>query len=503
MPVATRRRVLVVGIDGVRLDTLRRLDTPHLDALAASGFLAPVVVEPGTPTMSGPCWATIATGVTVEKHAVWSNDFGGHRLAVFPDFATRLWAAGRRTYVAAGWEPLVTVANGGPLFRGAGRLSHVAPASDDCAGWEEADELITADAVRVLAEHDPEASFVYLGAVDETAHILGCGAEYERAIVRADERLGRLFAAVRGRAGFAEEAWTFLVVTDHGHRDEGGHGGRSELERTAWIACAGPDVPAGARVGELRHQDVAAQVFASLDSPPDSHWTLDGRPFAVEPQAVLLDMDGTLVDTEALWWRTAREVAEGLGHPLTDADTSEVVGRSVEDTAVHLWRSSGTERALGAVVAELDARFLAAVQTEAAALPGALELLGVLRDMGIPTALVTASPRPVVESVLKVLGAESFQVTVTADDTDRTKPHPEPYLAAAQALGVDPASCLAVEDSPAGIAAAEAAGCRVVAVPSLVPVEAAPGRRVLTGLQELVELLQAGREPRDQRPAGL
>ncbi|MFF9011449.1 HAD-IA family hydrolase [Streptomyces sp. NPDC014870] len=496
MSVAARRRVLVVGIDGVRLDTLSRLGTPHLDALAASGFLAPVLVEPGTPTMSGPCWATIVTGVTVDKHAVWSNDFSGNRLSVFPDFTTRLRDAGRRTYVAAGWEPLVTVANGGPLFRGPGRLSHVAPAADDCAGWEAADELVTVDAARVLAEQDPEASFVYLGAVDETAHILGCGTEYERAIVRADERLGRLLAAVRGRAAYAEEAWTFLVVTDHGHRDQGGHGGRSDLERTAWIACAGPDVPVGAPVGELRHQDVAAQVFASLDCPPDSHWTLDGRPFTVEPRAVLLDMDGTLVDTEALWWRTARVVAEGLGHPLTDADTAAVVGRCVEDTAVHLWRTSGTGRPLGAVVAELDAGFLTAVQEEATALPGALELLGTLRDMGIPAALVTASPRPVVESVLKLLGTESFQVTVTADDVDRTKPHPEPYLAAARALGVDPASCLAVEDSPVGIAAAEAAGCRVVAVPSLFPVEAAPGRRVLTGLQELVELLRAGRVPR-------
>ncbi|MFJ3583136.1 HAD-IA family hydrolase [Streptomyces sp. NPDC090127] len=493
MPVAVRRRVLVVGIDGVRLDTLSRLDTPHLDALAAAGFLAPVVVEPGTPTMSGPCWATIVTGVTVDKHAVWSNDFSGNRLAVFPDFTTRLRDAGRRTFVAAAWEPLVTVANGGPLFRGPGRVSHIAPAADDCEGWEEADELITADAVRVLAAYDPEASFVYLGAVDETAHILGCGEEYERAIVRADERLGRLLAAVRGRATYAEEAWTVVVVTDHGHRDEGGHGGRSELERTAWIACAGPDVPVGARVGVLRHQDVAAQVFASLDVPADSHWTLDGRPFAARPQAVLLDMDGTLVDTEALWWRTAREVAEGIGHRLTDADTSEVVGRCVADTAVHLWRVSGTERPLDALVAELDARFLAAVEEETTVLPGAGELLGTLRDLGIPTALVTASPRPVVESVLKLLGAESFQVTVTADDTDRTKPHPEPYLAAARALGVDPAGCLAVEDSPAGIAAAEAAGCRVAAVPSLVPVDAGPGRRVLTGLQELVELLEAGR----------
>ncbi len=116
MPDAVHR-VLVVGIDGVRIDTLRRLPTPHLDALAADGFLAAVEVDDRTPTMSGPCWATIVTGVGVEKHGVWSNDFGGHRLDVFPDFATRLAVQkGRRTFVAAGWRPLMQVRDGGPLF---------------------------------------------------------------------------------------------------------------------------------------------------------------------------------------------------------------------------------------------------------------------------------------------------------------------------------------------------------------------------------------------------
>ncbi|MBK3560667.1 alkaline phosphatase family protein, partial [Streptomyces sp. MBT56] len=76
------RRVLVVGIDGVRLDTLHRVPTPHLDAVADAGFLAPVTVGEDTPTMSGPCWATVVTGVRVTKHAVWSNDFSGHRVEV-------------------------------------------------------------------------------------------------------------------------------------------------------------------------------------------------------------------------------------------------------------------------------------------------------------------------------------------------------------------------------------------------------------------------------------
>lgn len=99
-------RVLVVGIDGVRLDLLPMLETPHLDEVAHSGFLAPVHIDDDTPTMSGPCWTTIVTGVGVAKHGVWGNNFAGNRLGVFPDFTTRLAAErGLRTFAAGGWEP--------------------------------------------------------------------------------------------------------------------------------------------------------------------------------------------------------------------------------------------------------------------------------------------------------------------------------------------------------------------------------------------------------------
>lgn len=145
-------RVLVVGIDGVRLDVLNRLPTPHLDALAAEGFLAPIEVDADTPTMSGPCWATVVTGVTVAKHGVWSNDFTGNRLDVFPDFATRLAVQdGRRTFVAAGWQPLMQAHHGGPLFRAPSRAAYVSPTADTPEAWEHCDEQITEASVRVLA----------------------------------------------------------------------------------------------------------------------------------------------------------------------------------------------------------------------------------------------------------------------------------------------------------------------------------------------------------------
>lgn len=281
-PPEPRRRVLVVGIDGVRLDLLPAVSTPHLDAVAAAGFLAPIEIDETTPTMSGPCWATIVTGVGVAKHGVYGNHFAGHRLDVFPDFTTRLARQdGRKTFVAAGWEPLVLARDGGPLFAAPSRLSYIAPRADTSEDWQVCDDQVTAEAVHVLETDDPEVSFVYLGAVDETGHLLGCGDAYLRAIELADERLGRLLGAVRARPGYAQEAWTVIVVTDHGHRDSGGHGGRTVEERTAWVACSGPDIGTRAPARQPRFEDVAAQVYAALDREADSHWTLDGLPFSV------------------------------------------------------------------------------------------------------------------------------------------------------------------------------------------------------------------------------
>ncbi|MFD0349599.1 HAD family hydrolase [Kitasatospora aburaviensis] len=97
---------------------------------------------------------------------------------------------------------------------------------------------------------------------------------------------------------------------------------------------------------------------------------------------------------------------------------------------------------------------------------GALALLAELRDARVPTALVSASPRRVVDMVLGTIGRDWFAVTLAAEDTPRTKPAPDPYLAAAEHLGLDPAACVAVEDTPTGVASATAAGCAVLAVPS-------------------------------------
>ncbi|WP_202918346.1 HAD-IA family hydrolase [Streptomyces cavernae] len=198
-------------------------------------------------------------------------------------------------------------------------------------------------------------------------------------------------------------------------------------------------------------------------------------------QAVLFDMDGTLVDTERLWWETVEQVASALGRPLAPADQPEVLGQAVEHTA--RWLAGVTGRPDAPIAGALHREFAERVRTGIVPRPGALELLDALAHDGVPTALVTASPRTVADTVLDALGAGRFAVSVTADDTERTKPAPDPYLAACRALGVDPARCVAVEDTGTGVSSAEAAGCTVLAVPSLAPIEAAPGRTVLASLE--------------------
>ncbi|MFC5666395.1 HAD family hydrolase [Kitasatospora misakiensis] len=184
------------------------------------------------------------------------------------------------------------------------------------------------------------------------------------------------------------------------------------------------------------------------------------------PAAVLFDMDGTLVDTEHLWVQATAELADELHHPLTDADLPEVLGQAIEHTAAHLHRVSGTALSEAELADRLGDSFAGKVAAETVPRPGALALLASLRDARVPTALVSASPRRVVDLVLSTLGRDWFAVTLAAEDTPRTKPAPDPYLAAAAHLGLDPAACVAVEDTPTGVASATAAGCAVLAVPS-------------------------------------
>ncbi|MFK0292304.1 HAD family hydrolase [Streptomyces sp. NPDC090442] len=209
-------------------------------------------------------------------------------------------------------------------------------------------------------------------------------------------------------------------------------------------------------------------------------------------QAVFLDLDGTLVDTEGFWWEAEAEVFAGLGHVLDDSHREVVVGGPMSRSAGYLLRATGADIGLAELSTLLNEAFVARISRGVALMPGARRLLSELAAHRVPTALVSASHRSVIEQMLHSLGPENFALTVAGDDLARTKPHPDPYLTAAARLGVDPARCAVVEDTLTGVRAGEAAGCLVVAVPSVTPVPPAPGRRVVRTLEEVdLPFLQA------------
>jgi beta-phosphoglucomutase-like phosphatase (HAD superfamily) len=192
-------------------------------------------------------------------------------------------------------------------------------------------------------------------------------------------------------------------------------------------------------------------------------------------QAVLLDMDGTLVDTEGFWWDVEVEIFAGLGHTLDDSWRHVVVGGPMTRSAGFLIEATGADITLAELTVLLNQGFEDRIGRSLPLMPGAARLLAELAEYEIPTALVSASHRRIIDRVLASLGPQYFALTVAGDEVARTKPYPDPYLFAAAGLGADPARC----------AAAEAAGCHVVAVPSVQPIAPAARRTVVTSLEEV------------------
>ncbi|MEU5073050.1 HAD family phosphatase [Streptomyces asoensis] len=202
-------------------------------------------------------------------------------------------------------------------------------------------------------------------------------------------------------------------------------------------------------------------------------------------QAVLLDMDGTLVDTEGFWWDVEVEIFAGLGHTLDDSWRHVVVGGPMTRSAGFLIEATGADIDLADLTVLLNQGFEDRITRALPLMPGAARLLAELTEHEVPTALVSASHRRIIDRVLTSLGHENFRLSVAGDEVGRTKPHPDPYLFAASGLGVDPARCAVIEDTATGVASAEAAGCHVVAVPSVAPITPSHRRTVVPSLEQV------------------
>lgn len=204
------------------------------------------------------------------------------------------------------------------------------------------------------------------------------------------------------------------------------------------------------------------------------------------PDAVLWDMDGTLVNTEPYWIAAELALAERDGGTWTPADGLALVGSSLTFAAQQLRALAGVRGTDAEIIEDLLDRVIEQVRVHGIPWrPGAAELLEALRQSGVPCALVTMSYAALAQVVLEGTPDGSFAVVVTGDMVARGKPDPEPYLTAAARLGVDPARCVAIEDSTTGLASAEAAGTRAIGVQLLVPIPAAPVRSRLAQLDQI------------------
>jgi sugar-phosphatase len=192
-------------------------------------------------------------------------------------------------------------------------------------------------------------------------------------------------------------------------------------------------------------------------------------------EAVVLDMDGVLIDTEPAWRAAESAVFAGLGIPLSESDLLDSTGQPVEEL-IPIWRQrlpggdpssrlTGTEPTDPEVADRIVDRVIAHVQAEGEPMPGVTAAVALFERHGLRLAIASSSPLRMIDAVCDRLGLDRIEVRCSAMEEVRGKPAPDVYLTAARRLGVAAAGCLALEDSPNGLASAKAAGMRCVAVP--------------------------------------
>lgn len=201
--------------------------------------------------------------------------------------------------------------------------------------------------------------------------------------------------------------------------------------------------------------------------------------------AVFFDMDGLMVDSEPEWLKSESEITAAYGYQWQPEDQVACLGGPLSRVGLYMH-----QKCKRAETPEFFTSKLIEVQSERMRLhtpfmPGAYELVKDLQRNGIKTGLVSASPRIIVDAVLDNVGTDLFPFSISSDDVENTKPHPDAYLKAAQLTNSDITNCLVFEDSLTGVGAATSSGAWLVAVPHLVRVDESERVRVIRSLEQL------------------
>ncbi len=232
-----------------------------------------------------------------------------------------------------------------------------------------------------------------------------------------------------------------------------------------------------------------------------------GAPPSPAPRAVLWDMDGTLVDTEPYWFSAERDLVEGFGGTWPEHHAKAIVGLDLMDAAAYIQEHAGVPLGRREIVDRMLDGVIARLARRIPWRPGARELLADLNAAGVPCALVTMSWRRFVDPIIAALPDHTFTAVITGDivPEGEGKPHPTPYVMGAEECGFAPEECLAIEDSPTGVASARAAGCPVLGIPNVRSIREGPGVTVMPsleglGVDDLPAVVTAARSAGRSRP---
>ena len=201
--------------------------------------------------------------------------------------------------------------------------------------------------------------------------------------------------------------------------------------------------------------------------------------------AVFFDMDGLLVDSEPEWFQSEIEVTRPFGYTWTEEDQVACLGGPLSRVGKYMHdKCDGAQTPESFTQALIDTQALK-MRGKTPTMPGALPLVRELQANGIKTGLVSASPRNIVDAVLDNLGHDLFPFSISSDDVENTKPHPDCYLKAATMTDSNIHNCLVFEDSLTGMKAATSSGAYLIAVPHLVTIEESSKVRVIASLEQL------------------
>jgi len=280
-----QRRVLVIGIDGARVDSLLAANTPNLDQLVANGASSySAQCSLGQPTVSGPNWSSILTGVWANKHSVSNNSFTAPKYGTYPHLFARIRQAQPQAYLSSivNWSPINTIILTNESFKLSG-LS---------------DSRVAAAAACHLREAGPDMLFLHFDNMDATGHASGFhpgNPNYLAAFNQLDSQIGTVLQAVRQRKIELGEQWLVCVVSDHGGTAGGSHGGQSPEELNVPFLLHGPAVIPGNLPAPIENVDLVPTIFTYLGVSINPAWGLDGNAVGLRSKLNLQIQGPTLI----------------------------------------------------------------------------------------------------------------------------------------------------------------------------------------------------------------